>query len=189
MFELMDVGDKNFMMNSGSYFIIMGGLFSFTIGKFILNTLARCCSRWKRMRKIGIWAYESSYIKNLWRDNLKLFVESYFDLAMCAALADLAFLEIPYGTDFITMFDTRDNAMSNGFSLLFTFLGIIVPLIAYRGIINNLHDLKSVSGRYGVFYEDNRTDTRSRALYNIYFLARRFWSVIVLVFVTRYPFF
>jgi len=37
MFEMMDIGDKNFVMNSGSYFILFGGLFIYYIGRSILN--------------------------------------------------------------------------------------------------------------------------------------------------------
>ena len=40
-----------------------------------------------------------------------------------------------------------------------------------------------------MLYADNRTDTKERALYNVYFLIRRLLSVIVLVFLTQWPFF
>jgi hypothetical protein len=43
MFEMMGIGDKNFMMNSGSYFIIGGGLCLYYLGRWVLNRLARCC--------------------------------------------------------------------------------------------------------------------------------------------------
>jgi len=91
MFELMDIGDKNFVMNSGSYFIIAFGLVVYYFGRWFLNTLARCCAKSKRMRKVGIYAHETSYVGNFLYAFLKLNIESYFDLAMCAALAVLSF--------------------------------------------------------------------------------------------------
>ena len=94
MFEMMDIGDKNFVMNSGSYFIFGGGLVIYFVSRWVLNTMARCCAKSARMRKLGIYSYESSYIGNFWMASLKLYIESYFDLVMCSLLACLAWLEI-----------------------------------------------------------------------------------------------
>ena len=86
MFEMMGIGDKNFMMNSGSYFIIGGGLALYYIGRYILNSFAKSYPSSHTIRKIGIYAYEQSYLGNFWMAFLKLTVESYFDLAMCSAM-------------------------------------------------------------------------------------------------------
>ena len=40
-----------------------------------------------------------------------------------------------------------------------------------------------------MFYEENKTDSKKRSLYNVYFLSRRFLSVLVLVFMSSFPFF
>lgn len=157
----MDIGDKNFMMNSGSYFILFAGLVGYSVARFILNSMARCCPTSARCRRLGIYAYEESYTGNLWTAAVKLFIESFFDLTMCAMLANLSFLEIPAGTSFASLFDNRDDAISSTFSLLYTLLVLVAPLIGYFAIKRNLADLnsKAMVARYGVFYEENRTDT------------------------------
>jgi len=67
----------------------------------------------------------------------------------------------------------------------------VSPIIGYRGIKKNFKNLqdKTVKFKYGMFYKDNRTDTIEKALYNIYFLNRRFFSVVIIIFMMRWPFF
>jgi len=97
MFELNGITDKNFIMNSGSYFILFSGLVLYYLGKYLLNSIAKLCPSYKYSRFVGIWAYENSYKGSLWIASLKLFIESYFDLTMCAAISLLSFMEIPKG--------------------------------------------------------------------------------------------
>ena len=186
MFEMMDIGDKNFMMNSGSYFILFALAVGYSFGRYLLNSMARCCPTSVRCRKLGIYAYEASYTGNLWTSTVKLFIESFFDLTMCAMLANLSFLEIPKGASFASLFSNRDDAISSTLSLLYTLLVLVAPVIGYFSIKRNLGNLDSkvMIAKYGVFYQENRTDTSERALYNIYFLGRRFFTVLVLVFLT-----
>ena len=132
MFEMMGIGDKNFMMNSGSYFIIGGGLALYYIGRYILNSFAKSYPSSRTIRKIGIYAYEQSYLGNFWMAFLKLTVESYFDLAMCSALAALAMMEVPRGTNFSSFFQTGSDAMNNTFTIFYTILSLITPFVAYR---------------------------------------------------------
>ena len=47
MWEMMDMEDKNFLLNSGSYFMIQTGLLVFYLISFIINSLAACCPRYK----------------------------------------------------------------------------------------------------------------------------------------------
>ena len=110
---------------------------------------------------------------------------------MCVVLSVLSFIEIPVGTDFKTLFEKKDDAMNSSITLIFVLLVVVSPYIGYIGIKNNFKNLqsKSVKFKYGVFYEDNRTNTLVRAHYNIYFLTRRFCSVMVLVFMLKWPFF
>ena len=74
--------------------------------------------------------------------------------------------------------------MNNSIAVVYTILVIITPPLGYMIIARNLEQLssRSVRARYGTLYADNRTDTKERALYNIYFLTRRFFTVLVLVF-------
>merc|ERR1711968_311372 len=65
------------------------------------------------------------------------------------------------------------------------------PIWVYKIVSSNFKDLrtKRVSRWYGIFYEDMRTDNLHSALYNVYFMIRRFLMVIVLVFMNFSPFF
>ena len=137
MFEMMGIGDKNFMMNSGAYFIIGGGLVLYYLSRFLLNSFAKSCPSSSRMRKVGIYAYEASYLRNFWMAFLKLYVESYFDLAMCSALAALAMLEVPRGYNFAEFFRRPDDAMNNTFTILYTFICLITPYVGYKIITSN----------------------------------------------------
>jgi hypothetical protein len=110
---------------------------------------------------------------------------------MCAALADLSFVEIPVGQDFKSLFKTKSDAMNTSASLFYTFTILITPYICHRVITNNFATLhtSAMKLKIGVFYEDNRINTKDRAMYNYYFLRRRLLSVLVLVFGTAFPFF
>ena len=92
-YELFDVNNKNFIINSGSYFPIFAGIALYEIVMSAINYLAVKCSGWYWARKVGMSVYSKSYWKNFKDGGIKLFIESYFDLAMCSLLGVLAFLE------------------------------------------------------------------------------------------------
>jgi ABC-type sulfate transport system permease component len=94
MFELLDIGDKNFIMNSGSYFVIIFIMLVYYLLVWILNLLAVHFKKSKTWREIGIWLYEKSFVHSFKQACFKLFIESYFDLAMCAAMGFLSFIEV-----------------------------------------------------------------------------------------------
>ena len=58
-------------------------------------------------------------------------------------------------------------------------------IIKYFGKLES----KEITESLGVLYEDNKTNTKWRALYNIFFLTRRMLSVAVLVYLENFPFF
>jgi hypothetical protein len=178
------------MINSGSYFIIFGAILIFYLLKFIVNVVAIACSRFRRARIIGIWAFEQSYIGSIWDASLKLFIESFFDVSMCVWLSCLSFMELPPNSSFGVLFTNKSDSMSTSLTLIYLVLIILIPLWGYIGIIKNFKvlDREKTKVTYGIFYSDNKIDTRERALYNIYFLARRFISVIILVFGGFWPY-
>ena len=81
--------------------------------------------------------------------------------------------------------------MNTSLALIFTLFILITPPIGYLIITRNLKHLnsKKMREKYEVFYSDNKVDTRGRALYTIYFLTRRLFSALVLVFLNQRPFF
>ena len=111
------------------------------IGRFVINQLVKRCARFPRARKIGLWAYESSYFVSCWMAALKLFMESYFDLAMCAAVAGYGMFQLPRGQDFSTLFNTKDDALASSLTIIYAFLTVVAPFIGYFIIIRNLPNL------------------------------------------------
>lgn len=190
---MMDIVDKNLLMNSGSYFIISVGLILYYFLKAIINRIAVHCSRKPMARKIGIWAYEKSYKKTMWQAALKLFIECYFDLTMCVMLSVLSFFELG-DEGFMSLFTSpkmnKSDKMATVLTLVYSLLIIVVPIWGYIGIKSNLKSLERhrVMDKYGIFYADNRTDTHARAMYNIYFLERRFVAVVILVYGGAWPY-
>jgi len=81
------------MLNSGSYFIILVGLILFKVISYIVNKIAVKFARYKLARNIGMWVYSPSLLNDLKNEMLKLFLESYFDLANCSLMNILAFFE------------------------------------------------------------------------------------------------
>jgi hypothetical protein len=93
-FELFDIRNKNFIINSGSYFIIFVGVGMFTIVKFLINKIAVRFAKYETARIIGMKVFSHSKWKDFKMAGLKLFMESYFDLGMCSLLNMFAFVEI-----------------------------------------------------------------------------------------------
>lgn len=60
-FELYGMTDKNFVLNSGSYFVFQGSVLFFVFGKAAINKLAVANARSKWWRKVGM----KNYIPNI----------------------------------------------------------------------------------------------------------------------------
>jgi len=92
-FEMFGIGDKNFVSNSGPYFALQ----VFMIGEFLIKSIiSAICSRFakhERARKIGAYFYVKdggAILINAW---LKLFMEGYFDNAICTLINSIALVE------------------------------------------------------------------------------------------------
>ena len=60
----------------------------------------KLCARYAKSivaRKIGMFAYEENYWRELVKATYKLFLESYFDLVMCVMLNTFAFFKMSDG--------------------------------------------------------------------------------------------
>jgi len=67
----------------------------------------------------------------------------------------------------------------------------VFPIYVYKIIKNNMGQLQHASVRetYGWLYEGVKIKEKIHAFYNVFFLARRFLTVVVLMFMTDLPFF
>jgi len=80
-------------MNSGSFFIIIAGLICLKVTYYIINKIAVLFAHYKFSRLVGIYFYTPSLLNDLKNEILKLFIKSYFDLALCSFLNMFAFFE------------------------------------------------------------------------------------------------
>lgn len=62
-FEMYDMENQNFLINTGSYFIIFAGMIACDILKFLLNKAAVKCARYRNARRIGMQMYEPRAFK------------------------------------------------------------------------------------------------------------------------------
>jgi hypothetical protein len=191
-YEYMDIGDKNFMHNSGSYFIFLTGILVFNFGQEMLNLLALQCPKNQYARKLGIAVYSKDWKKDIVDQSVKLFVESYFDLVMCSGLAMHAF----YVDDgkgrysFPLFWKAKDDIWCSIISIGFTFLIIYYPVKSYLFVLENfdkLH-LKKFRTKHEALFEESRVETKLQALYMVIFMLRRFFSVCVLMVLDFWPY-
>jgi len=100
-------------------------------------------------------------------------------------------LEVPASFNFEDFWDNLSNRVNSTLTILYSIM-MLVSLFLFPYIIKkNFLNLKSdhIKQKYGVLYEANKISTMKKALYNIFFLWRRFVTVVVLVFGGTLPFF
>jgi hypothetical protein len=81
-FEEFGIGDKNFIMNSGSYLIMQ---LLIVVWHFVGKYLFKLCVKFARIpffRRVGMMITPPD-IQNLKIISIKLMLETYFDLAIC----------------------------------------------------------------------------------------------------------
>jgi len=163
-YAMMDIEDKNFMYNSGSYFILIAIIVAFNIGQEILNKIATLMPKFKWCRRMGMLVYAENWKKDISDEVSKLFLESYFDIAMCALLALLAFTEKnEHGEyEFFSFFGSGSDISCSLLSILHMFLIIYYPIKSYRLLINSFASFKikkdatAFKKEYKTLLEENR---------------------------------
>jgi len=89
--QLFGMGDKNFMMNSGSYFLIQILMAAEFFTKKIVSKFSRRYAESAAWRKIGMYFSQENENTRLKNAYLKLFLEAYFDTCFCVFLGLIAF--------------------------------------------------------------------------------------------------
>ena len=165
-FEFMGVGDKNFVMNSGSYFIFMVGLVLGEYISYLINMTAVRFSQYKIARTIGQYSYNKSYKNSVWDGMLKMFLECYFDLALCAVLGMHAFIETKHEAApdraILRFFNGRDNVLNSLITIVYSLMIIVFPFVGFFAIRKHYDILKvkKIDKMYGVFYSDHKINTK-----------------------------
>ena len=88
-------------------------------------------------------------------------------------------------------FQTRDNIACTIVTIVYCLFVLIFPIYTYRIVSLNFNSLntKKTKKWHGYIIEDVNTKTVDQALYNVYFMVRRFAIVVVLIFMSPWPFF
>ena len=90
-FDFFGIGDANFMMNSGSYFVIQAAILGYIIALWMVNKACVCGAKNKTVRQIGIFVHSKNYVHDFISASFKLFLESYFDIVICTMINLVAF--------------------------------------------------------------------------------------------------
>ena len=113
---------------------------------------------------------------------LRLFLESYFDIAIGVFSNLRAFFEATDAKDFFLFFATPTDFVNSMIVLVLTIGIFYFPLWMYRKIHRQRNDLANYKFReeVGWLFEDLRADNLDIALYQYYFLMRRLYFAFIL---------
>ena len=191
-FELLGIGGKNFLINTGSIFIFLAGILIFNSLSKIASIIARLNARRPMFRKLGMHVYSESKLADTVSEMFKLFIEGYYDLAMCVALHNISFSEkYDENNTFADIyFSNATDSWISVVNLIITVLVLCAPIYCHYLLRVNQHQIDSshFQEKYEVLLEGNTSSLES-SLYTVYFLYRRFLSVLILVFLDQWPFF
>jgi hypothetical protein len=94
------IENSNFILNSGSYFVIIGGMAFYAFVFWTLNKACAYLAKFSYTRKFGMFIYEENYYEGFIFGVKKLFLESYFDLVICTFINVIAFIRSKNLDDF-----------------------------------------------------------------------------------------
>ena len=180
------------MMNSGSYFIFFASFFIINPILYLINKIAVRHAYHPTFRKIGMKVYSDSYWDNIKYSSLKLYMESYFDLTMCAFLGSLAFnADQSEGRGIGEFMDNYSDIINSLVTMVYIGMGIVFVLVGFIRLYRNRHDLQSKQFNHSmrVYLEGVRNSSLSKMMYNLVFLSRRLITGLVLVMLSPYPYF
>jgi hypothetical protein len=148
----------NFLMNSGSYFLITIVIICFFI---LRETLARCmipCRKSKLARMIGIASHVDNVRILTLKAVIKLFIENYLELCLALAIGLCAFTNFPIAE----FWQTRDDRICTCITILYALIAITAPLVGLRYILKNFEEIKYHNSRscLTAFLED--VDVRTK---------------------------
>jgi hypothetical protein len=128
-FDQLDMGGKNFLMNSGSFFIMATLIvWTFYLKRFI-NFICSKLARFKIARIVGMYFHpEREQESVMYQAALKLFLESYFDLNIAIFLSCWDFYEV--GSIKI-LFDNFDNSVSSLITIVAALAILVFPFWSY----------------------------------------------------------
>lgn len=187
-FGFYGLDNRNFLLNSGSYFAVQLGAACWCLLRWVLNAVAARNSENYYWRRLGMWAWSPAFSAELWHATHKLLLESSFDLALCCCLELSAFFD---ADDFGGFWIGRDNAICSTLAIAYTILMLAFLYSGWSFLSENRGNLDQPDNRgtLSVFTSGVRLDDYHASNAHVYFLARRLATAPVLVFLHRYPYF
>ena len=182
------MGDSNFIMNSGSYFVIEVGLMVYILFSYMINKFCVYNAKYPIARKVGMFGHEDDYWNSFVDGSVKLFLEGYFDLVICTAINVFAFIRSKNIDDFKEFFSTPNDIMCSTISITYSFLLIFFPFYCYKYIKHHQGRLEKKEGFLSVFLEGVSIEQYHGYMYTVYFLTRRLLTGLGLVAFADYPF-
>ena len=168
-------------MNSGSYFVIIGGMICYGVLSFLIEKLCVVFSKKSFARKIGIFVHEDSFTGSFVDGTLKLFLECYFDLVICTGINSTAFIRSKNLEDFKEFFETTDDTICSTLVILHVCFLLFFPIYTYHLINTNQEKFEKKEGLLEVLMEGVDPHCWHASMYSFYFLLRRFLTGIGLV--------
>ena len=183
--------DCNMINHSGSYFLIQISILCYLVFKVCLNQLAKLLSCNHYARRLGIWAYEDSYTNSFGQASAKLFMESYFELAIFTLINIIAMIKSGQSGNIEEFFDSPIEIVCSVLVFLMIILFIIYPIYGAVMIHKNQGYLwtKKAQVTLKPFLEGLKLHSYHPSMYNVYFLIRRLITAFILVISQNFPFF
>ena len=181
------MGDKNFTNNSGSYLIFQMIIFLWFFGKQLLLKVCYRFARYSIFRRLGmkLGTYDP---KGLKEGTIRLFLESYFDIAIGCFINLMAWYQCESLEEFALFFSTLHDLLNSMLVIGLTIAIIWFPVWIYKNVHENRDDLEhpDFQAEFGWLFEDMRKKREPEALYQFYFLVRRLFLAIILTFFSDY---
>lgn len=137
--------------------------------------------------------YSENYISDTKNQITKLVLETHFEITMCAVLGMIQITQLDQatGSRFTPFFIYSSDQINSLLSMFHLVWMVVFPSYFTYRLVTQFHCLDQDKTREELEFllEENKHDSRMRALYQVFFMSRRFLSVMVLVFMTDWPFF
>ena len=168
-FMLLGFNNKNFLINSGSFFIMLALILLSNFRRWLLNSFAVCNNRLRLCRRLGMGNYSQSYLWDIVKHLGKLSLETHFDISMCACLGLIQLIEQnPLdGTRFIQYWNAVPDRMNGVFSIAYTLWVVYFPIMSSYHLLIHFKNLNqpTIKSKLEFLLEENKVNTRMRALF------------------------
>lgn len=162
-FDLYGFNNKNFMLNSGSYFLLQIIIVVQISFMSLLHRLLKVCYRSWTARSISLWVYTKDYWQLAKNALQKLFIESYFDLLFCSILNVVALIQSQAEDGSIyEHFSTWHDVLNSSLTILYSLAILILPVYWSSLLMMNFSDLDTPDFRekHEVLYSEVKVKTR-----------------------------